>query len=228
MWNDIASAVCQFEFLCHKYGKGTVDGIGGRIKRDVYNTTLSKGSVIKNLDDFVDIAEHCSKNITVLKCTKKHVLSTVKQVDEDISDSAGIPGTHKMHCVKVLAPCVIETKKHYYSMKAHSQHTFKSSVKDTPNSFAVDHQYQKIESIESVSQGQWLLAEYEKEFFLEIVLSVSASSAHVRSLEKPYRISEPQDLEKENISMWYDLSKLFFSPVKPHLAQVKRSWKNKY
>ena len=119
--------------------KGAVDGIGGRIKRDVYNTILSKGLFIKNLDEFVDVAEQCFKNITILKCTKKHVLSTVKQVDEGISNSAGIPGTHKMHCVKVLAPYVIETKEHYYSMKAPSQHTFKSSVKDTPDSSAVDH-----------------------------------------------------------------------------------------
>ena len=51
------------------------------------------------------------------------------------------------------------------------------------------------------------------------------SSAHVCFLEKPYGISEPQDLEKENISIWYNLSKLFFSPVKPHSVQVKRSLK---
>ena len=120
-----------------------------------------------------------------------HVLSIVKQVDEDTSDSAGIPGTHKMHCVKVLAPYVIETKDHYYSIKAPSQHTLKSSVKDTLDSFAVGHQYQKIENIESVSQGQWLLVEYEKEFFLGIVLPVSESSAQVCCLEKPYGISEP-------------------------------------
>ena len=216
----------SWNFFAISHRKGTVDGIGGRIKHDIYNTTLSKGLVIKNLDDFVDVAEHCSKNITVLKCTKKHVLSTVKQVDEDISDSAGIPGTHKMHCAKVLAPYVIETKEHYYSMNPPSKHTFKSSVKDTPDSSAVDHQYQKIENIESVSQGQWLLVEYEKEFFLGIVLSVSASSAHARCLEKPFGISEPQDLEKENISIW--LLKLFFPPVKPHLVQVKRSCKYKY
>ena len=191
-WNSFATS----------HGKGAVNGIGGRIKCDIYNTTLGKGLVIKNLDDFVDVAEHCSKNVTILKCTKKHVLSTVKQVDEDISDSAGIPGTHKMHCVKVLVAYMIETKEHYYSIKAPSQHTFKSSVKDTPDSSAVDHQYQKIENIESVSKGQWLLVEYEKEFFLGIVLSVSASSAHFRCLEKPYGISEPQDLEKENISIW--------------------------
>ena len=85
----------------------------------------------------------------------------------------------------------------------------------------------KLKTFESVSQGQWLLVEYEKKFFLGIVLSVSPSSTHIRCLEKPYGISEPQDLEKE-ISIWYNLSKLFFSLVKPHLVQVKRSWKYKY
>ena len=123
---------------------------------------------------------------------------------------------------------MIETKEHYHSIKAPSQHTFNSLVKDTPDSSAVNHQYQKIENVESVSQGQWLLVEYERNFFLGIVLSVFASSTHVCCLEKPYGISEPQDLEKVDISIWYDLLKLFFSPVKPHLAQVKRSWKYKY
>ena len=47
--------------------KGAVDGIGGRIKRDVYNTILSKGLVIKNLDDFVDVAEHFSKKYYYFK-----------------------------------------------------------------------------------------------------------------------------------------------------------------
>ena len=70
----------------------------------------------------------------------------MKQVDEDISDIAGIPGTHKMHCVKVLAPYVIEAKEQYYSVKTPTQHTFKSSVKDTPDSSAVDHQYQKLKT----------------------------------------------------------------------------------
>ena len=116
-----------------------------------------------------------------------------------------------MHYVKVLAPYVIETKEHYYSIKAPSQHTFKSSVKDTPDSSAVDHQYQKIENIESVSQGQWLLVEYAKEFFLGIVLSVSASSAHVRYLEKPYGISEPQDLEKEYFNLVRFIKVVFFT-----------------
>ena len=65
---------------------------------------------------------------------------------------------------------MIETKEHHYSIKALSQHIFKSSRRDIPDSSAVDHQYQNIENNESVLQGQWLLVGYEKEFFLGIVL----------------------------------------------------------
>ena len=57
----------SWNFFAASHRKGAVDGIGGGIKRDVYNTTLSKGLVVKNLDDFVDVAKHCSKqrNITI-------------------------------------------------------------------------------------------------------------------------------------------------------------------
>ena len=65
-----------------------------------YNTTLSKGLPIKNFNDFVNVVEHCSQNITVFKCTKKNVLSIVKQLDKDTFDCVGVPGTHKVHCVK--------------------------------------------------------------------------------------------------------------------------------
>lgn len=59
-----------------------------------------------------------------------------------MSDCVDIPGTHKMLCVKVLFPYVIETKEHCYLIEASSQHNSKFQY-DTPDSSAVDHQYQK-------------------------------------------------------------------------------------
>ena len=57
-----------------------MDGIAGRIKDDVSNAALSKRLVIKNLDNFFDVTEHCSESITSLKCI--NVLSLVKQLDK--------------------------------------------------------------------------------------------------------------------------------------------------
>ena len=61
--------------------------------------------------------------------------------------------------VKVFSPYMIEIKGNYYSVSTFSHHTFKSSGKDSnhqefndnPDSSAVDHQYQQVEDIESVS-----------------------------------------------------------------------------
>ena len=85
----------------------------------------------------------------------------MKQLDKDTSDCVGVPGTHKIPCVKVLSSYVIETKEHHHSIEARSQDTLKSLGKDTPHSSAFDDQYQKIENIESASQDQWLLLDYK-------------------------------------------------------------------
>ena len=161
-----------------------MDGIIGRIKDDVSNTALSNWLVIKSLFDFVDFAEHCSENITILKCTKKNVLSIAKPLDKDTSGCVLVYLVPtKCIVLKFFYPYMIETKEHHYSIKALSQHIFKSSRRDIPDSSAVDHQYQNIENNESVLQGQWLLVGYEKEFFLGIVLSLLTSSALVGCLE---------------------------------------------
>ena len=64
-------------------------------------------------------------------------------------------------------------------------------MKDTLDSSAVDHRYQKIENNKFVSQGQWLLVRYENEFFLGIVLSAFTSGVHVGCLENIFGIFEP-------------------------------------
>lgn len=68
------------------HGKRSINRIGVRIKHDVYSTLLSKGLNTKNLVEYVDIAEHCFENITILKCFRKHILSIVKQVDKDTTE----------------------------------------------------------------------------------------------------------------------------------------------
>ena len=115
-----------WNFFAASHRKGAVDGTGGRIREDMSNTTLNK-LVIKNLDDSVDAAEHCPEYSTILKCAKKNFLSNVKKLDKDTSDCVGVISTHKMHCVKVFPLYLTQAKEHRYSIKARSQHTFKSS-----------------------------------------------------------------------------------------------------
>ena len=79
-------------------------------------------------------------------------------------------------------------------------------------------EFTHLKNIDSVRSGQWLFVEYEGEFFLGIVLEVSCTGTRVQCLEKPYGISEPQDLEKAHISAWYTLDKLFEAPVVPDVV----------
>ena len=86
MWNDIASTLTQLELFFQTSWKRSINRIRVRIKHDVYSTLLSKGLNTKNLVEFVDIAEYCFENITILKCFRKHILSIVKQVDKDTTE----------------------------------------------------------------------------------------------------------------------------------------------
>ena len=103
----------------------------------------------------------------------------------------------------VLTSYMIETKGHDYSMKTLSQYKFKGSVKDSdhqefsdnPDSSAVDHQYQQVEDVESVCMiTSWVWASASASVSVSSI-SLYTSNALVHCLEKPYDISEPQDLE---------------------------------
>ena len=110
--------------------------------------------------------------------------SLVNQIDKGTIDCAGITGLRKpgIHCIKVLAPYVIETEVHYYSSSTPRKHVFKTlQVEQTTTPETV--------SIDAVTAGQWLLVEYEGEFFPSCTLclfrnrkcSYSVSGKAIRS-----------------------------------------------
>ena len=63
----------SWNFFGTGHGKGVVDGIGGTLKRDIHTAALAKNIVIKNIDDFLDVASETSTKSNVLKCSKKQV-----------------------------------------------------------------------------------------------------------------------------------------------------------
>lgn len=65
---------------------------------------------------------------------------------------------------------------------------------------------------------------YEGEWFLGKVVKTMGNSYLVRCLEKPYGISEPQDLEPERDTVVYE--ELYdVDGIIPRQIKVKRSWK---
>ena len=180
---------------------------------------------------FFDVASETSTKINVLKCSKKQVQASVTQNDNDTVRISTIPATQKMHSLKVISPFVVETKEHYYK-DAKVVHTFKllqeSKTIDHEISVSAAKEFTQLKNIDSIRPGQWLLVEYEEEFFLGITIEVSCTEALVQCLVKPNGMSEPQDLEKGHISAWYNLDKLFEAPVVPDNVQVKQGWKYVY
>ena len=77
----------------------------GVLWRDVHAAALAKNIVIKNIDDFFDVASETSTKINVLKCSKKQVQASVTQIDNDTVVISAIPTTQKMHSLKVLSFC---------------------------------------------------------------------------------------------------------------------------
>lgn len=65
---------------------------------------------------------------------------------------------------------------------------------------------------------------YEGEWFLGKVVKTVGNLCLVRCLEKPYGISEPQDLEPERDTVVYE--ELYdVDGIIPRQIKVKRSWK---
>ena len=144
---------------------------------------------------------------------------------------SAIPATQKIQPLKVISPFVVETREHYYK-DAKLVHTFKllqeNKTIDHEISVSSAKEFTQLKNIDFIRPGQWLLVEYEAEFFSGIVLEVWCTGARVQCLEKPYGILEHQDLKKAHISAWFTLDKLFEPPVVPDVAQVKQGWRYVY
>ena len=94
----------SWSFFATSHGKGAVDAIGGRVKRDVITLAMTKGFVVKTLDDFVNAAIECCPSITIIQCSKQQVESSVCQIDSDMIDCLAIPHTLQTHRVEVISP----------------------------------------------------------------------------------------------------------------------------
>ncbi len=52
------------------------------------------------------------------------------------------------------------------------------------------------------------------------------NECYVQCLEKPFRVKEPQSLEKDSQAVFYE--KVFETDVQPKLTKVGRGWKYTY
>ena len=80
--------------------------------------------------------------------------------------------------------------------------------------------------MEDVEEGDWVVVLYEEERFLGKVVGKAEKFAHVRCLEKPYTIKEPQFLEQEEDATWCNT--IFKPDCIPQNVKVGLKWMWKY
>ena len=80
--------------------------------------------------------------------------------------------------------------------------------------------------MEDVEESDWVVVLYEEERFLGKVVGKAEKFVHVRCLEKPYTIKEPQFLEQEEDAIWYNI--IFKPDCIPQNVKVGWKWMWKY
>ena len=92
-----------------------------------------------------------------------------------------------MNSVNVIPPFIIERKEHFYA-DIHTRHTLKvleDSHDDSHNQTqVVSEQNFTNKNFEDTKPGQWILMQYDGEYFLGIVPAVSTEGAKNLCLER--------------------------------------------
>lgn len=80
---------------------------------------------------------------------------------------------------------------------------------------------------EDLGEGEWVQVFYEGEKFLgKVVDTTEIGQVKVRCLEKPFGVSGPQQLEREEDTIPYEY--VYPAPVAPRLVKKGRKWMWEY
>ncbi|CAF1580941.1 unnamed protein product, partial [Didymodactylos carnosus] len=102
-------------FFATSRGKGTVDAIGGVVKRVVWSAVLG-GEVCRSAADFVRIAKKKSNSLILMEITKNHIDNSKLKLENIFKATKHVPETLKSHSVKVIDRNSIEPR--YYSLSS--------------------------------------------------------------------------------------------------------------
>lgn len=90
-----------WSFFATSHGKGAVDGIGGTIKRCVWNGIKSRRIQIASAEEFARYASLVAKNIHVTYIEKAVVQKTRSIMEQQWSSAKKIPNIQSQHHFEV-------------------------------------------------------------------------------------------------------------------------------
>lgn len=90
----------KWNFFATSHGKGAVDGIGGTVKRSVWNAVASrKVAVVDSADLFAKVASEVCNISTKIHLIKQEEIKLASKKFE-LQNASPIPGISKLHCVE--------------------------------------------------------------------------------------------------------------------------------
>lgn len=87
-----------WNFFATSHGKRVADGIGGTVKRSVWNyIKANTGCAINNAEQFARLTAERKHNVMIAYITKEEVDSKFPDVEHYWDASKAVPNTHSIH-----------------------------------------------------------------------------------------------------------------------------------
>ena len=93
----------QWNYFATSHGKGVVDGIGGTVKRIVWNAVMSRKSpAVVDAQSFFELANSLTTSVKVSLVNRKEMkgISDLLCLEECFSEALCLPGISRFHCIE--------------------------------------------------------------------------------------------------------------------------------
>ena len=92
----------QWNYFATSHGKGVVDGIGGTVKRIVWNAVVSRKATVVDAQSFVELDSSISKSANISLVNKKEIkhISESIGLEKCFSEAKPLPGISRFHCIE--------------------------------------------------------------------------------------------------------------------------------
>ncbi|XP_063232470.1 uncharacterized protein LOC134536608 [Bacillus rossius redtenbacheri] len=182
---------CTWNFFATSHGKGSVDGVGGTVKRTVWRLVKSRQCVVQCAEDFFDCARNALKGITILFTSAIKIISMYETVSSRWVNVDPVPRLQKLHSFQPVTEGVVRV-----AITSYGENSLVVNLKNAYNECEVSDAPQpgpsasvSIEGTDSIEVGDFVFVQLNvmglgtkttsrKDYFAE-VLSIDIETNQV-------------------------------------------------
>lgn len=113
--SDKYNLLLSWHFFATSHAKGVPDGIGGIVKRLVWQQVLTNKEKCQNASDFTSIAKMKTNAINIDEITQQDIDKSTTELQQLFGNTVPVKDTHKLHSIVVLEKDIIECRLYDYS-----------------------------------------------------------------------------------------------------------------